>query len=145
MKMIYNGTPVNSMKVKHYELSTNDATLKPSDMQAGVTAYAKGRKVTGTGKAFSFATYGKWKTNESNIIPMVINTIQIGCTDYPVRMIVPMNSMIVHDFTIPQTMAEVTIDGVVYPMIVSVQDGEFLISCEKTINLQLFMGKDEYV
>ena len=145
MKMIYNGTPVNSLKVKHYELSTNDATLKPSDMQAGVTAYAKGQKVTGTGKCFSFALYGGSSTNESNIIPTVINTIQIGSTDYPVRMTLPMNRMVSHDFTVAQTVAEVTIDGVVYPMIVSVQNGEFLITCEKTITVQLFIGKDEYV
>lgn len=144
MKLIYGGVPYNTTKVNHYEMDTNSATVQPSDMQAGVTCFARGKKVVGTGKAFSFATYGGWKTNESDIIPMVINTIQIGCTDYPVRMTVPMNSMVSHDFTTPQVMAEATIDGIVYPITVSVENGEFLISCEKTFNVELFIGKDEY-
>lgn len=145
MKMFYKGTPVKSLNIKHYEVSTNDATLKASDLQSGVTAYAKGKKVTGTGKAFSFASYGSWFTNESIFIPATINVIQIGSVEYPVKMTVPMNSMYSYDFTTSQEVAEVTIDGVVYPISVSVQNGEFLAACEKTINIELFYGKDEYV
>lgn len=145
MKMFYGGTPVNSLKVKHYEMNTNSATVQPSDLQAGVTCFARGQKVTGTGKAFAFAMYGGWFTNESNIVPTSINVIQIGSTEYPVKMTIPFQNMKNHDFTIEQKMAEITIDGVVYPMIVSVQNGEFIIACDKTVEIQLFIGKDEYI
>lgn len=144
MRMIYGNTPVKTMNVRHYEISTNDCNVVPSDLQAGVTCFAKGQKITGTGKAFSFATYGNWFTNESVFIPTVINTIQIGSLNYPVRMTVPMNDMVSHDFTTAQKMAEVIIDGVAYPMVVSVQNGEFIITCDKTIEIELFMGRDEY-
>jgi hypothetical protein len=134
-------TPVKKMMIHN---DTQDATMVASDLQAGVTCYAKGQKVTGTGKAFSFASYGGWKTNFSDIIPMVINTILISSTEYPVKMTVPTNKMVTHDFTTAQKMAEVIVNGVTYPIIVSVLDGELMIDCEKTINLEIFIGKDEY-
>ena len=142
---MYGNVPVKSMNIHSYELSTNDCTAIPSDLQAGVTCVSKGKKITGTGKCFSFASYGRWMTNESDFIPAVINVIQIGSTDYPIRMIVPTANMVHYDFTIEQDIAEVVIDGATYPITVSVQDGEILITCEKTINLELFMGKDEHV
>lgn len=145
MKMFYNGTPVESMKIKHYEMNTNDATLKASDMQSGVTAYARGQKVIGTGKCFSFASYGNLRTNESDIVPSIINVIHIGCVDYPIKMAIPTSSMIHCDFSVVQKVAEVTIEDIAYPIFASVQDNEFLITCEKNINLELFIGKDEYV
>lgn len=143
--MIYNGTPINSMKVKHYEVSTSDCTAIPSDLQAGVTCVSKGKKIVGTGKAFSFASYGGWTTNISNFIPMDINTIQIGSVNYPVKMLVSMNETHSYDFSVPQRVAEVVVDGVTYPMTVSVKNGEFLVTCEKTISIQFFIGKDEYI
>ena len=133
------------MKVKHYELSTNDCDMVASDLQAGKTAVARGKKIVGTGKAFSFASYGKWNTNESNIVPTVINIIQIGSVNYPVRMFVPLADMAYLDFSENQKIAEIIIDGIAYPITVSVQDMEFLITCEKTVEIQLFIGKDEYV
>ena len=145
MKMIYGGTPVKKVNISHYEMNTNDCTATPSDLQAGVTCVSKGRKITGTGKAFSFAMYGTWLTNESTFVPMNINTIQISSTDYPVRMTAPMNIVRSYDFSTSQEVAEVIIDNVAYPMYVSVQDGKLLVSCEKTINIELFYGKDEYV
>ena len=145
MKMIYGGTPVNSMKVRHYEVNTNGATTVPSAVQAGLTYFANGRQEVGTGKSFSFASYGTWTTNESNFIPMDINTVQICSTDYPVRMTTSITIARSYDFTTPQQVAEVIIDGEVYPMLVSVQDGEFLVTCEKTINIEFFIGKDEYI
>lgn len=145
MKMMYNGVPIKSLNIKHYEMNTNSATVQPSDLQAGVTCFARGKKVTGTGKAFSFAMYGTWLTNESTVVPMDINTIQISSADYPVRMVSPMNIVRHYDFSIPQEVAEVVIDGKVYTMRVSIQNGEFLITCEKTINIELFYGRDEYV
>ena len=144
MKLIYGGVPYNTTKVRHFEVNTNDATLQSSDLQAGVTAYARGQKITGTGKAFSFATYGEWRTNESDIVPTVINVVHIGSLEYPVRMTTKLENSMHYDFTTPQEIAEVIVDGVSYPMTVSVQNGEFLVSCEKTINIELFFGKDEY-
>lgn len=83
MKMIYNGTPIKSLNIKRYEMNTNDATLKASDMQVGVTAYAKGKKVTGTGKSFEFAYYGGFETNSINYVPNMINVIEIASVNYP--------------------------------------------------------------
>lgn len=40
------------------EPSTYDADITPENMQRGMTAYAQGIKVIGTGKAFEFAEYG---------------------------------------------------------------------------------------
>ncbi len=145
MKMFYNGAPIKSLNIKHYEMDTNDCDMIASDLQAGKTAVAKGRKVTGTGKSFSFATYGGWLTNESDFIPTAINTVLIGSVDYPVTMTVPMNEIRFYDFSSPQKVAEVLIDGITYPITLSVQNGEFLIACEKTINIELFIGKDEYI
>lgn len=145
MKLIYGGVPYNTTKVRHYETNTNDATLRSFDLQAGVTAYARGKKVTGTGKAFSFAMYGRWMTNESDIVPSEINIVHIGSTDYPIRMTATLDEIRFYDFSVPQEVAEVVIDGTTYPLLVSVQDGEFLVSCDRTINIQLFYGKDEYI
>ena len=39
-------------------LDTYDADITPENMQHGTSAYAKGKKVIGTGKAFAFAEYG---------------------------------------------------------------------------------------
>lgn len=144
MKMIYNNVPVKSMRVHNFDVNSNDATMIASDLQSGVVGYARGKKVVGTGKCFSFASYGNWMTNESYFVPMTVNTVQIGSLEYPIKMTVPMNSMVSHDFTTAQKMAEVVIDGVSYPMTVSVQNNEFIVTCEKTINIQLFLGKDEY-
>ena len=79
MKMIYNGTPIKSLNIKHYELNTNDATLKASDLQSGVTAYAKGQKITGIGRAFRFALYGDFPSNREIPIPVSeINTVVVS-------------------------------------------------------------------
>lgn len=40
------------------EPNTYDADITPENMQRGMTAYAKGKKIVGTGKAFEFAYYG---------------------------------------------------------------------------------------
>ena len=85
MKMYYGDTPIKSLKIKHYEVSTHDATIKSSDLQTGITAYAKGKKVTGTGKSFEFASYGDWTTNLPFIIPTTINVVQVGSLNYFVK------------------------------------------------------------
>jgi hypothetical protein len=145
MKMIYGGVPVDSMKVKHYEMNTNSATVQPSDLQAGVTCFARGQKVTGTGKAFEFAMYGTGLTNLPFIVPSTINTIQISSAVYPMRTIVPVYDTTFLDFSTPQTIAEATINGVDYPLVVSVQNNILTISCDYTIDIELFYGKDRYI
>ena len=145
MKMFYGNTPVNSLKVKHYEMNTNDCTMIESDLQSGKTGVVKGKKITGTGKSFEFASYGGWMTNLPLAIPSMINTIQIGSNNYFVRTIIPVFNTTRLDFSVSQTIAEVTIDGVVYPLVVSIQNGMLTISCEHTIDIELFYGKDRYI
>lgn len=145
MKMIYGGTPVKSLKVKHYEISTNDCDMIASDLQAGKTAVAKGRKITGTGKAFDFATYGSWKTNRPDFVPETINVIQVNSLDYPVIMTVTLREMTTLDFSTPQKIADVIVDGTSYPITVSVQSGMLTVACDQTINIEMFYGRDRYI
>lgn len=146
MKMMYNGTQIKSLNIKHYEVSTQDATLKPSDMQSGVTAYAKGKKVIGTGKAFSFALYGGFSSNAMIPIPVAnINTVSISCTTYPVRMIASIEDLRFDDFSVAKTVAIMTADGVDYPIAISVLNNMITITCDKAATLEVVFGKDEYV
>lgn len=146
MKMMYNGTQIKSLNIKHYEVSTQDATLKASDMQSGVTAYAKGEKVTGTGKAFSFALYGGFSSNVTIPIPVEsINTVSISCTEYPVRMITPIEDLRFIDFSTSKTVAMMTADNVDYPIAISVLNNMITITCGKSATLEVVFGKDEYV
>ena len=145
MKMFYGNTPVKSMKVKHYEVSTNDATLKSSDLQSGITAYAKGKKVTGTGKAFEFARYGQLSTNVNKYIPTNINIVEVASSEYPVKLSLDLSLMKDVDFSNQQKVATINIDGNEYDLIVQVQSNMMKISCEKTIRLQVFYGKDNYI
>jgi hypothetical protein len=145
MKLIYGGVPYNTTKVNHYEMDTNSATVQPSDMQAGVTCFARGKKVVGTGKAFEFATYGAWMTNAPLIVPTTINVIQISSIVHPIRTIAPVHDTTSFDFSTPQTIAEVVINNVIYPISVSVQNGMLTVFCEHTIDIELFYGKDRYI
>lgn len=144
MKMMYNGTPIKSLNIKHFEMNTNSATVQPSDLQSGVTCFARGQKVTGTGKSFEFACYGNWTTNLPYIVPATINVVQVGSIDYAIKTVISMYDTYFLDFTTSQKIAEVTIDGVVYPISVSVQNGKLTVFCDQTINIQLFFGKDNY-
>lgn len=47
------------------EPSTYDADITPENMQRGMTAYAQGKKVVGTGKCFAFASYGIYGIEEA--------------------------------------------------------------------------------
>lgn len=145
MKMFYGNIPVNSMKIKHYELSTSDATVQPSDLQSGITCYARGKKVTGTGKAFEFAMYGKAYTNTQLFSPSIINIIKISCLDYPVKSSMGLNVMGGTDFSSIQTIGYVIIDDIEYPITAQVNGDILTLFCEKTIELQYFYGKDLYV
>lgn len=144
MKMIYGGVPVNSLKVKHYELDTNSATVQPSDLQTGVTCFARGKKMTGTGKSFEFAWYGAFETNDFMIIPSKINVIHISSLEYPMQDVISLNNVNDLDFSTEQVVSNVVVDGVSYPIKVSSSDTEFNITCDKTIKLQIFYGRDNY-
>lgn len=145
MKMMYNKTPVKSMKVKHYEISTNDCSAIPSDLQTGVTCVSKGKKITGTGKSFEFAHYGTTRLNLPIPVPEAINVIEIASTEYPVRMLFGVNNIKNIDFSSESAVANVTIDGEEYIVSLTMNNNILTISCEKSISLEIFYGKDNYV
>lgn len=145
MKMMYGNVPIKSLNVKHYELNTNSATVQPSDLQVGITAYAKGRKVTGTGKAFEFANYSLLRTNMARYVPSNINIIELASVEYPVRLTVSLSDLNKLDFSIGQKIATVTIDNIEYDLTVSVNSNILKVICEKTFAMQVFYGKDNYI
>lgn len=145
MKMMYNGTEIKSLNIKHYEMDTNSATVQPSDLQAGVTCFGRGKKITGTGKSFEFAWYGLMETNKPVFIPSNINVIEIASLEYPVKLSVALTDMKNTDFAIVQTIGSVAIDSVLYDLTVQAKDNIITISCNHNISLQVFYGKDNYV
>lgn len=145
MKMMYNGTPIKSLNIKHFEVSTNDCTMKASDLQAGVTGVARGKKIVGTGKAFSFASYGRFSSNEIIPIPVdVINTILISSASYPIKMKDTIVNLQKNDFSMLQEVAFITINEIDYPIAVQVSNNMITISCSQVTNLEILFGKDEY-
>ena len=144
MKMFYGNIPVNSMKIKHYEVSTNDSNLKPSDMQDGIVAYRRRKRIIGTWRCFEFAQYENMKTNSQSYIPSLINVIEITSLDYPMKSSIALNSMVDIDFSIEQTIGVVVIDNIEYPITVKIEGDSLTLNCEKTISLQFFYGRDNY-
>lgn len=144
-KMFLGETPIQSLNVHHFEMNTNDATVVSSDLQAGVTCYARGQKVTGTGKSFEFAQYGNVETNLPLIIPSAINIVEIASTVYPIKSTIVLNDMKNIDFSTPQTIGNIIVDNVEFPVVAMVDNGMFTLSCDQTTTLQVFYGKDNYV
>lgn len=145
MKMFYNGTSIKSLNIKHFEVSTNDCTAIPSDLQSGVTCVSKGKKITGTGKSFEFANYGHIETNTSRYIPANINFIEVASIEYPIKSNIDLNLVKDVDFSNGQLIGKVIIDNNEYDLVVTVQSNVMRITCDETIRLQIFYGKDNYV
>lgn len=142
MKLMKGSTPIKKTMIHN---DTQDATMVASDLQAGVTCYAKGQKITGTGKCFEFANYGSLKTNTGRFVPTNINVIEISSTEYPVKMSLALISMEGMDFSTPQHIGTVIIDNVEYELTASVVSNILKFACDKTFYLQVFYGKDNYV
>lgn len=145
MKMIYGGVPYNTLKLKHFEVDTNICDMEPSDLQAGKTGVVKGKIITGTGKSFEFARYGDYTTNRTKYVPTNINIIQVSSAEHPIKVNMALLSMKDVDFTKEQNIATIIIDGVEYDLFVSVQSNIMKITCDQTVQLQVFYGKDNYI
>lgn len=142
MKLFLGNTEVNSIML---HTDTDDATLKASDLQSGVTAYARGQKVTGSGKAFAFASYGDCSSNDAIPLPLSnVNTILVSAVGYNIKMSKAMKSLRETDFSSAQEVATITIDDANYPITIKVASNVLTIACDKTVTLQLMYGKDEY-
>lgn len=144
MKMFLGKSPINSLNVKHYELNTNDCTMVESDLQAGVTAVARGKKITGTGKSFEFAFYGQTETNLLMFIPSNINVIEIASAETPIQLTTVLSDMKNMSFETDNVIARAVVDGEFYDITVQVSQNMLNIFCEKDITLQIFYGKDNY-
>lgn len=145
MKMFYGSTPIKSMRTHIFDIDSSDATMIASDLQAGVTGYSKGKKITGTGKTFEFASYGRQKTNTMIPLPTNINIIEIACIDYPIQLSIALIDMKNIDFSTEQTIGSVIINGANYPITAKVEYNMLTIACSETVWLQVFYGKDNYV
>lgn len=144
MKMYLGGTPVKTMKVKHFEVDTNSATVEPSAVQAGLIYFAKGRQEVGTGKAFAFASYGSAPLNSMIPIPVPINVVWISSTTYPVRSALSFTDVLNVDFSTNPIIAYITVDGTDYPINLKINKNIMTISCDYSTLVELFYGKDEY-
>ena len=143
---MYGNTPVKSLNIHNFEMDTNSATVQPSDLQAGVTCFARGQKITGTGKSFEFATYGNIPSNEEWPIPSeTINVVQITNLDYPTQSVISLNNINDIDFTTAKTVSNIIVDGTTYPVKVVAANHMFTVICDININFQIFYGKDNYV
>lgn len=145
MKLCIGSTPVNSLHIRKLDIDTNDADIVPSDMNAGSTAYARGQKITGTGKCFSFATYGTCSSNGSIPIPVTsINTVVLCSNLYFVKMSTTMLNFKEYDFSVDNEIATITVNGTNYPISMKIDNGNLVLTCSENVSIEAFFGKDDH-
>lgn len=143
MQLRLGDTKVKALMIHN---DTSDATLKASDMQAGVTGYANGQKITGTGKAFVFALYGSASSDAMIPLPVeTINTILLGCANNPIKMVDTVVAMRDYDFSSDKQVATVNVGGTDYPITLRITGGIATFGCSQKVTLQILIGKDEYI
>ena len=142
MKMYLGDVPVKSL---YTHTDTDEGNITAPDMQSGMIAFAKGVKLTGTGKAFAFASYGQISTNKACPVPSIINFIEVSSLTYPVKMNIALSSMKNTDFSTIQKIGAVTINGTAYDITAQVSNNMLTVGCSKDINLEVFYGRDEHV
>ena len=145
MKLAYCSVPVKALNINYFEQDTNDCDMIASDLQAGKTAVARGKKIVGTGKSFEFAEYGMVIANFPIKVPSNVNIIEIASLVHPIRHMVELNNIKNMDFSTSQQLATVVADGNEYPITANVQDGFLTLNCDIDLDLQVFYGKDNYV
>lgn len=142
MKMYLGDVPVKAL---YTHTDTDEGNITAPDMQSGMIAFAKGVKLTGTGKAFAYAMYGSCSSNASMPIPVSsLNTIVISCASYAVKMTGEIIDLGKNNYTTARAVANVTIDGKNYPITVKIASNTLTIACGKTVTLQVLFGKDNH-
>lgn len=142
MKMYLGDVPVKAL---YTHTDTDEGNITAPDMQSGMIAFAKGVKLTGTGKAFAFASYGHMSTNKAWPVPSIINVIEVSSLTYPVKTNIALNSMKNTNFSTIQKIGAVTINGTAYDITAQVSNNMLTVGCSKDIGLEVFYGRDEHV
>jgi hypothetical protein len=133
------------VKALYTHTDTDEGNITAPDMQSGMIAFAKGVKLTGTGKAFAFASYGQISTNKALPVPSIINVIEVSSLTYPVKMNIALSSMKNTNFSTIQKIGAVTINGTAYDITAQVSNNMLTVGCSKDISLEVFYGRDEHV
>lgn len=142
MKMYLGDVPVKAL---YTHTDTDEGNITAPDMQSGMIAFAKGVKLTGTGKAFAFASYGQISTNKALPVPSIINFIEVSSLTYPVKTNIALSSMKNTGFSTIQKIGTVTINGTAYDITAQVSNNMLTVGCSKDIDLEVFYGRDEHV
>lgn len=142
MKMYLGDVPVKAL---YTHTDTDEGNITAPDMQSGMIAFAKGVKLTGTGKAFAFASYGQMPTNEAWPVPSIINVIEVSSLTYPVKTNIALSSMKNTNFSTIQKIGAVTINGTAYDITAQVSNNMLTVGYSKDISLEVFYGRDEHV
>lgn len=142
MKMYLGDVPVKAL---YTHTDTDEGNITAPDMQSGMIAFAKGVKLTGTGRAFAFASYGQMPTNTAWPVPSIINFIEVSSLTYPVKTNIALSSMKNTNFSTIQKIGAVTINGTAYDITAQVSNNMLTVGCSKDISLEVFYGRDEHV
>lgn len=142
MKMYLGDVPVKAL---YTHTDTDEGDITAPDMQSGMIAFAKGVKLTGTGKAFAFVSYGQMSTNKAWPVPSIINIIEVSSLTYPVKTNIALSSMKNTNFSTIQKIGAVTINGTAYDITAQVSNNMLTVGCSKDIGLEVFCGRDEHV